>query len=369
MFYPAQSMTAEEEVLKLRSECRYLRQKTACLERAHLSQKKKSDRLEELLRERDKFIKELEKEKEELGKLIDELKRQRDTYKGMVFKPNCSSSQREEKNQTKGLTKENCSIGGQPDHKGYGRRLPSKEDQIKRIYFHHCPDCNTRLKRSKNVSFHTVEDIPVLEQVKTITTRYDKERQWCPYCRKEVLAVPDSVIPRSKLGMNLIITTLIHKHILRQPYKKIAEQFKIFYGLNVSAGSLTAILQRTKKWLEPEYGKLLRNIRNSPIKYADETGWRINGNNGWCWAFLTKNSVYYTIEHTRGKGVPQKILSGSKKTDVLVRDDYGGYQKLKLNHQSCWAHLLRKSHEECSKKIHPKKCLTCTNSSKLFTNY
>jgi len=139
MFYPAQSMTAEEEVLKLRSECRYLRQKTACLERAHLSQKKKSDRLEELLRERDKFIKELEKEKEELGKLIDELKRQRDTYKGMVFKPNCSSSQREEKNQTKGLTKENCSIGGQPDHKRLWPQTTLKRRSNKKNIFSSLP--------------------------------------------------------------------------------------------------------------------------------------------------------------------------------------------------------------------------------------
>ncbi len=28
-----------------------------------------------------------------------------------------------------------------------------------------------------------------------------------------------------------------------------------------------------------------------------------------------------------------------------IRDDYGGYMKLPLQHQSCWAHLLRESHE------------------------
>lgn len=36
---------------------------------------------------------------------------------------------------------------------------------------------------------------------------------------------------------------------------------------------------------------------------------------------------------------------GSHPDDVLVRDDYGGYTKLPLKHQSCWVHLLRKSHE------------------------
>lgn len=35
---------------------------------------------------------------------------------------------------------------------------------------------------------------------------------------------------------------------------------------------------------------------------------------------------------------------------MLVRDDYKGYQKLPLKHQSCWAHLLRKSHEAAEEK-------------------
>jgi len=342
MIYPAQYMTAEEEVLKLRKECRYLRQQTARFERAHFSQKKKSDRLEELLKERDKFIKELEREKEELGKLIDELKRQRDTYKGMVFKPNCFSSQRAEK---KSLQKGKRSIGGQPGHKGYGRKLPLRIDQVKRIYFHHCPDCNTKLKRSKSITPHTVEDIPVLEQVQPIVTCYEQERQWCPGCQREVSPIPDGVIPQSRLGMNLVIKTLISRHVFKQPFESIVKDFKIFYNLNITKASLVNILKRTKKWLGKDYDKLLKQIRQAKVKHADETGWRIKGINSWCWAFLTKNSIYYTIEKTRGKGVPIKILSASRETDVLVRDDYKAYQKLKLNHQSCWAHLLRKSRE------------------------
>lgn len=60
--------------------------------------------------------------------------------------------------------------------------------------------------------------------------------------------------------------------------------------------------------------------------------------------------VYITIEHSRGKGVAEKVLSASKKTDVLVRDDYAGYKNLKLNHQSCWRHLLGQSKEASEQK-------------------
>jgi len=350
MFPKAAHMSLEEEVLKLRKECRFLRQKVAILERAHLAQKKKSSKLEELLKQRDKFIKELEREKEELEKLIDELKRQRDTYKGMIFK----ASKNSKKNLSSTVEilegrKKKRLPGGQKGHKGYGRNLPKKADIFSRIFFHHCPDCGTRLKRSKAIVSHTIEDLPLLSQVKPVVTHYDKERQYCPKCQKEVVASPDGVIPNSRLGMNLIIKVLIMRYLLGQPFKKIADHLKVFYNIKMSSGTLVNILYKTKKHLGKDYDNLLKRIRNSKVKHADETGWRIAGENNWCWAFLTKNSVYYTIEHSRGKGVADKILSASKKDHILVRDDYRGYEKLQLHHQSCWAHLLRKSHEHCSR--------------------
>lgn len=351
----AARMTIEEELLKLRQECRYLRQRVACLERAHLAQKKKSNRLQELLKERNRFIRELEKEKEALEKLIGELKRQKDIYKGMIFK--ASKRSRSTLRSAQANQAKKRSVGGQKGHKGHGRKLPKRVDQVKRVYFHHCPCCHTPLKRSKSIVPHTVEDIPFLEQIQPIVTTYEQERQWCPKCKKEVVAVPDKVVPKSRLGMNLIIKTLISRHLFRQPFASIAKDFKIFYNIDVKKSSLVNILKRAQEWLGQDYDELLKEIRNSPVKQADETGWRINGLNCWCWAFLTKNSAYYTIEHTRGKGVPERILSASDRKDVLVRDDYQAYGKLDLNHQSCWAHLLRKSREaaeaeDASKEVH-----------------
>ena len=95
------------------------------------------------------------------------------------------------------------------------------------------------------------------------------ERQWCGSCSKKVVATPAEVIPNSRLGLNL------------------------------------------------------------PVKHADETSWRIKGLNGWLWAFLTKTAVYYTIEHSRGKGVAEVELTnnlaerGIRKA-VVVRKISGG---------------------------------------------
>lgn len=334
-------LSAQEELAKLRPELRYLRVRVAQLDRARLVQKQKADRLEELLRERDKFIKELERERDELSKLIDELKKQRDKYKGMLFKPNVKGNLQNLKT-AKGKKKK---LGGQLGHKGGGRKLPTKVDQINRVFFHHCPNCGNPLKRTDSMDIHTVEDIPAPKQLQTQVTQYQMERQWCGHCGKEVVATPAQVIPHSRLGLNLIIQVLIWKYACRISFEIIVETLFQTYGVEITKGGIINILKRTKKWLGPEYGKLLDIIRGSPIKHADETAWRIKGLNGWLWAFLTRKAVYYTIEHSRGKGVAEKILSASSKDDVLIRDDYAGYKNLKMNHQSCWRHLLGESKE------------------------
>lgn len=88
--------------------------------------------MEELLKERDKFIRELESERDGLSKLIGELKRQRDKYKGMIFKANLNQPFSDSGNPRK------KKLGGQLNHTGDSRRLPQKIDQIKRVFLHHC---------------------------------------------------------------------------------------------------------------------------------------------------------------------------------------------------------------------------------------
>lgn len=333
-------MTIDDELLRLRDEARNLRQKTGRVCQSLAMYKDKATRLEKentLLR---KEMEKIRKKEKQLEEELEKVKHQRDTYKGIVFKPKHRSTPSDHKSDIKRFR------GGQTGHKGYGRKLPPKPDRHKRIFCHHCPVCSALLQRSDNTDSHTVTDIPAPETIKPVVIEYHTERQWCPKCKKEVTAVPPEIIPNSRLGINLVIQLLIWKYGCRIPLNLIVELFSSTYSITVSQGALIGILHRTRKWLGPYYDRILANIRAAPVKHADETGWTIAGVKGWLWAFLTGNEVYYTIEETRGKGVPQKILGGSKETDVLVRDGYAGYEKLPMKQQSCWAHPLRNSHEE-----------------------
>lgn len=331
-------MLNPQEVFILRKENAALKTAHTKLKTSFVSQKQKADRLE----------KELKISKDEIKKLKEELEKtrqQRDKFKGMIFKPNIQKDLKIDKFSSK-----KKKLGGQVGHQGAGRNLPQKVNYVKRVFLHHCPNCGNQLKRTASFDTHTVEDLPALEEIKTGVTEYQCERQWCGNCGKEVVATPAQVIPRSRLGLNLIIQILIWKYVCRMSFEIIVETLFQTYGVGVTTGSLITILQRAKKWLGPEYGILLSIIRGSPIKHADETSWRIKGLNGWLWAFLTKDTIYYTIEHSRGKGVAEKVLSDSSESDVLVRDDYAGYKNLKMNHQSCWRHLLGESREAKEQK-------------------
>lgn len=334
-------MFSAQEIYILRKENGLLKTANTKLKTSQLNQKIRADRLEG---ENKKLQEELKKTKDELEKI----KRQRDTYKGMIFKAKMV--------QAVTNTAEKKKLGGQLGHAGISRKLPKRIDQVVRVFLKVCPHCSSTLKRSGQFDTHNVEDIPNFETLNSIVTQYKAERQWCSNCHKEVTGKPAMIIPHSRLGLNLIIQILIFKYVCRMSLEILVETLYQSYGLRISEGGIVDILKRTKIYLGTDYSNLLKAIRSSPVKHADETGWRIAGINGWLWAFLTKNEVYYTIEETRGGGVAKAVLEDSKGSDVLVRDDYTGYKNLKMNHQSCLAHLLRKSKEEtlqknCSKQM------------------
>jgi transposase len=331
-------MSVQEELGKLRPELRYLRIRVQQLEKAHLVQKNKADELEDLLRERDKLIAELEKQRDYLTEDIEEMKRQRDVYRGMVYKPG-----KKDKSHPDSSEKKKKIMGAPKGHKGFGKKKPENIDQQIHAQLTHCPSCHTELAGTAATISHTITDLPHWVLQKPIVTEYTIERQWCKTCKKEVHATPKGVIPGSRFGSNLVTMVLVWKYRFRDPLNKIVERLAVFYGLSLSEAAVVGIMQRAKEWLGDDYEKLIIEIRGAEVKHADETGWRIKGNNGWAWVFLSKQSVYYTIEETRGKGIPEEKLQGA--TGVLIRDDYGGYTKLPIRQQSCWAHLLRKSHE------------------------
>lgn len=329
-------MTTEEELARLRKEARELRQRNATEKNAHEAQKERADKFEKITEEQRQKIKhqndritELQKEVAELqsrlGLAVDKAK----TYAGMIFK----SSIRKIKTGTK--------RGAKKGHIGHGRENPTRIDREVSVFLTNCNECNTPLSRTSSVDERIVEDVP---KTTTLITRYCIERQWCTHCHKEVRGIPRGTIPGMRFGLDIVVLILFLKYRLRTPLAKIEELLLSQHQITVTSQGIQEILHTVKTKFNKQYNDILEEFRNAPIKHADETSWRIDGVNGWCWLFATPTATFYTIEETRGKEVPKRIL-GHDPTGVLVRDDCPSYASLPLPQQSCWSHLLRVSHD------------------------
>lgn len=86
---------------------------------------------------------------------------------------------------------------------------------------------------------------------------------------------------------------------------------------------------------------LMESYRLSPVKHADETGWRNDGQSGYAWLFCTLTLSIFLFKNTRSASVPRGIFGEKSLPGVLVVDRYNAYNKLPLKLQYCYAHLLR----------------------------
>lgn len=334
-------MTTLEQLLELGKEAKKLRQENATRFRAWTNQKERSERLEKENGELKREIKDLQEKLQDVLEKLDRETEIKEKYRGMLFK----SSKKEA--PTPKLDIEKKKPGGQLGHKGTSRIKPTEIDQEKEVFLSECPHCQSELKKSDSFYERIVEDIELYK--KTIITKYNIQRQWCSNCKKEVHALPQGTIENSPFGINILMWILIQKYRLRLPLESISTSLEIQYGLKIKPGSIQKILHNLKKKFGPKYDELINEVRKNKIKHADETGWRIKGQNAWCWMFSSPETIVYTIEETRGKGVVQKMF-GNSPSGTLIRDDYPGYKHLNMPQQSCWSHLLRISKEKAIKE-------------------
>jgi hypothetical protein len=133
---------------------------------------------------------------------------------------------------------------------------------------------------------------------------------------------------------------LYARYRLRLPIGKIKESLLDLYDFRISEGEIVAQLKDAETLFGKDYEAIMVLIQEATVVYADETGWRMNGENWFLWVFVTATGTQYVIEDTRGKGVAEKTL-GSKEDRVIISDGYTAYQNLPGDKQQCWVHLMR----------------------------
>lgn len=226
--------------------------------------------------------------------------------------------------------------GAQRGHKGAGRKTFSEGEADRVVTVGNslgpqCPDCG-RLLEDKGAEERLVIESQPLKAQRVI---YRLLKKYCPHCQKVFQAQAPEVLPKSFYGNQLITTAAVMPYLHGIPMGRVCEQ------TDLGPGSLVEIFHRLARLFEEVPGQLIQQYRQTPVKHADETTWRTEGQNGYAWLFATETLSIFQFRKSRSASVPQAVFGEKTLPGVLVVDRYAGYNKTPWAIQYCYAHLLR----------------------------
>lgn len=95
-------------------------------------------------------------------------------------------------------------------------------------------------------------------------------------------------------------------------------------------------------------------MHGSAVVSPDETSWKVGGHLWWLWVSATARTIVYPIQAGRGFAEAAAVL-GVEFAGVLVRDGWAPYRHFEhAGHQTCLAHLLRRSRLREIAEAHPR---------------
>lgn len=230
--------------------------------------------------------------------------------------------------------------GAPKGHPGWFRKKPTRIDLTIPVPRPSCcPACgNLDLDARPGVEDHDQEDvvIPVVQ-----VTRYRHQRAWCARCGEVVTGVGPGELPGSYIGPQAKALVVWLRHTIKMSNRDCRLLLQQLFGLKVVVASVYGFQSQVRRASRGVYAQIQRAVQRSRSAHVDETGWRIEGHNAWCWGVVTKRVALCHIDRSRGRKVAEALL-GSAYRGTVIADFLAVYNALKAKaKQRCLVHLLR----------------------------
>lgn len=226
--------------------------------------------------------------------------------------------------------------GGQKKgHRGFGRKSCSltKANEVITVETRsHCGECRCELEKKDFRNRTVIESVPVVSR----RVIYRLQRSICPKCSRQYRAKAPA-LKKSLYGNSLISQAAVMHYEHGVPMGRVLS----LLGENVTLAGLIGSFHRLGEIAGLAKPALIKEYRNSFVRHADETGWRNDGRSGYGWLFCSDKTSIFEFRNTRASSVPREILGEDPLDGVLVVDRYAAYNKMPVNLQYCYAHLLR----------------------------
>ena len=277
---------------------------------------------------------EIDRLKEEIAQLRIQLSQKKRQDRAGYFGSSTPSAQQPVKANSP-LEERRKQGGAVSGHAGNGRsRHPVEEaDEILPIPTSEslCPQCKVGLWHRG----YRARSVLEMEPIKVKRVIYQLERKSCPQCALYFQAQTPGVLPHSLLSNNLLIEIAESHYLQGIPLARVTERLGLNYGTVITA------LHRLAAIFRQSLGELKTEYRSSIVRHADETTWRTDGQNGYCWLFTSDRASLYLYRATRSAKVVQEVMGRDELAGYLVVDRYQGYSRVPCRVQYCYAHLLR----------------------------
>jgi transposase len=234
--------------------------------------------------------------------------------------------------------------GGQPGHEGRYRRLlpPNRVDEFVEHWPERCRSCAHEFAETERVD--AVEpcrrQVAELPPIAVKVTEHRLHRVCCPECAAVTTAEPPAA-SRWAFGPRLqaaVVTLAVRNRVSRRDTTELAREL---FGVELSIGTVDAIVQRTGEALAAPHTRLEQEIKSSPVVNIDETGWKTGGDRRMLWGALTRRTAVFRIAAGRHAAEAQTML-GERYDGIVCSDRWAAYDYLDpTRRQICWAHLLR----------------------------
>src|SRR3954466_15610284 len=229
---------------------------------------------------------------------------------------------------------------GSLGRQGGGRRLAETPDETVTARPSRCAHCQAALAEA-DLTLTARFDKVDLPKVAPVVTRVERYAGHCRCCGGTTLApLPEGLEPGTPFSHTIVALAMYLRFVHHVSYRRLSRLLLELFGLAISEGALGAAFRRGKPRFDAETSAILARLRCARVVCSDETGVRIDGQNGWNWVFQNDELVIHVIRHSRGASVVAEVMAGHRPA-IWVSDLYSAQRGHAAAWQICLAHQLR----------------------------
>jgi transposase len=230
--------------------------------------------------------------------------------------------------------------GGQPGHKRHTRDLlpPDKVRSVTDCKPQRCAGCNHGLGgQDPEPHRHQVAELP---KVEPLVDEFRLHTLTCERCGRRTRGELPEGTPTGAFGSTVVATITLLLGVYGLSRRDVADLMSDLFGLPLSVGGVVGCQKIGADALAASHAQVQAQVPKAPVKYADETGWKLGNVYACLWVVVTPTVTLFRIQSERSRAAAMKVLG--KVRGLLGSDRYVAYDHWPTHmHQFCWAHLSR----------------------------